>query len=550
MDIFAALNLFNMKTIKFFVFAFFVFLFWGCDSKKTISYDLVIQSATIVDTHSGSLNKNQSIAIIRDSIAVIMDNDSAKIWTAKKKVDAIGEFVIPGLWGYCENKEPREPTATLYLTTLDKQFLLHKKVSSLDTVLSADVTIAVDPQKTFQKMDGFGFTLNGGSAMHLQTMSEAARGLLLHDLFARDGNAIGVSFLRLSVGASDLDENAWSYDDIDNGTTDEKLEQFSLGYDTLYLIPTLKEILKISPNLKLMASPWSPPKWMKDNNDTKGGSLKPQWYGVYAEYLVKYIQEMKKLGIEIYALTVQNEPLHPGNNPSLLMLPEQQAEFVKNHLGPAFKKNNLDTKIIIYDHNADRPDYPISILNDPKAAKYIDGSAFHLYGGSIEALSKVHEAHPQKNIYFTEQWIGAPGDFADDFTWHIENLIIGAPRYWAKTVLEWNLAADENQEPHTDRGGCVGCLGALTISGDSVIRNPAFYIIAQASKFVPPGAMRIASEISDNIPNVAYQIPDGNLVIILQNKNKTAKKIDVQSDSNTISIELPAGAVGTLVWEI
>ena len=453
------------------------------------------------------------------------------------------------LLGCSQKKETREPIATLYLTTLDKQFLLSKKAVAFDAVESADVTLNIDPKKSYQKMDGFGYTLNGGSAMHLQNMSETTRMPLLHELFARDSTGIGVSFLRLSVGASDLDEDAWSYNDIADGTTDEKLEQFSLGYDTLYLIPTLKEILKISPDIKLMASPWSPPKWMKDNNDTKGGSLKPEWYGVYADYLVKYIREMKKHGIIIYALTVQNEPLHPGNNPSLLMLPEQQAEFVKNHLGPTFEKSKIDSKIIIYDHNADRPDYPISILNDPEAAKYIDGSAFHLYGGSIEALSEVHEAHPEKNIYFTEQWIGAPGDFAGDFTWHIENLIIGAPRNWAKTVLEWNLAADEKQEPHTDRGGCVGCLGALTISGDNVIRNPAFYSIAHASKSVPPGSVRIASDIVGNIPNVAYQIPDGNIVVILQNRNKTTKKVKLRSGASTISIELPAGAVGTMVWK-
>lgn len=457
--------------------------------------------------------------------------------------------VLACLLGCSEKKKTGESTSTLYLTTLDKQFLLHKKAVTFDDVESADVTLTIDPKKSYQEMDGFGYTLNGGSAMHLQNMSEAERMKLLHELFARDSTGIGVSFLRLSVGASDLDEDVWSYNDIADGTTDEKLAQFSLGYDTVYLLPTLKEILKISPDIKFMASPWSPPKWMKDNNDTKGGSLKPEWYGVYADYLVKYIQKMEKHGVAIYALTVQNEPLHPGNNPSLLMLPEQQADFVKNHLGPAFEKNKIDTKIIIYDHNADRPDYPIAILNDPEAAKYIDGSAFHLYGGSIEALSEVHEAHPQKNIYFTEQWIGAPGDFPGDFTWHIENLIIGAPRNWAKTVLEWNLAADEKQEPHTDRGGCVGCLGALTISGDTAIRNPAFYSIAHASKFVPPGSVRIASDIVGNIRNVAYQIADGNIVVILQNRNKTTKKIKLQSGARTISVELPAGAVGSLVWE-
>ena len=184
---------------------------------------------------------------------------------------------------------------------------------------------------------------------------------------------------------------------------------------------------------------------------------------------VKYIEAMKAEGITIDAITVQNEPLHPGNNPSLLMEAEQQKEFVKNHLGPVFEENNINTKIIVYDHNADRPDYPITILNDSVAAKYIDGAAFHLYGGEVDAISKVHEAHPDKNLYFTEQWVGAPGDFAKEMNWHTENLIIGATRNWCKTVLEWNLAADENQEPHTDRGGCDRCLGAITIKGDNVI---------------------------------------------------------------------------------
>jgi glucosylceramidase len=257
---------------------------------------------------------------------------------------------------------------------------------------------------------------------------------------------------------------------------------------------------------------------------------------------------MNDQGIVLDALTVQNEPLHPGNNPSMLFLAKKEKEFIKNYLGPAFEKNNIKTKIIIYDHNADRPDYPISILDDPKAAKYIDGSAFHLYGGSIDALTKVHNAHPDKNLYFTEQWIGAPGDFAKDFSWHIENLIIGAPRNWCKTVLEWNLAADTNQEPHTDRGGCDSCLGGITIDGDKVIRNPAYYIIAQASKFVPPGSIRIASNIPPNLPNVTYRTPEGKIVVILQNKGVGKRNIELKSGSLSFVATLEAGAVGTVVF--
>ena len=160
-----------------------------------------------------------------------------------------------------------------------------------------------------------------------------------------------------------------------------------------------------------MASPWSPPAWMKSNNSSIGGRLKSEYYDVYADYLIKYILSMKDEGIQIYSITVQNEPLHPHNNPSMLMLAEEQANFIKNHLGPKFEANNINTKIIIYDHNADRTDYPISILNDEIARQYIDGSAFHLYGGNISDLSLVHSAHPDKHIYFTEQWISSDGNF-------------------------------------------------------------------------------------------------------------------------------------------
>jgi glucosylceramidase len=256
---------------------------------------------------------------------------------------------------------------------------------------------------------------------------------------------------------------------------------------------------------------------------------------------------MKKNGITIDALTVQNEPLHPGNTPSLLMIADDQKVFVRDHLGPAFEKNGIKTKIIIYDHNADKPEYPISILDDAKAAKYIDGSAFHLYGGKVGNISQVHDAHPNKNLYFTEQWVGAPGNFKKELDWHIENLIIGAPRNWCKTVLEWNLAANEKLEPHTDRGGCDRCLGAVTISGDQVTREPAYYIIAHASKFVRPGSIRVESNLPEGLPNVAYTTPNGNVVAIIQNTSKEQKTVDVAAGKKTTTITLKAGAVATLV---
>lgn len=454
----------------------------------------------------------------------------------------------------CKGQPDSEDTMTkakLYRTSLDQSELLTEieitKNKASDS-LSVVSTIVLNPSITYQEMDGFGYTLTGGSSLHLQKMSASARAKILEELFGRGPNGIGVSYLRISIGASDLDESPWSYNDLPPGNTDPDLEHFSLAYDTLYLIPVLKEILKISPKIKIMGSPWSPPPWMKDNKDTRGGSLIKEFYPAYANYFVKYIKAMEAEGIPIDAITVQNEPLHPGNNPSLLMLAKDQGEFVKNHLGPAFKKNGISTKIVIYDHNADRPDYPISILDDSLAAQYIDGSAFHLYGGTIDTLSEVHNAHPDKHLYFTEQWIGAPGNFEENLSWHMENLIIGAPRNWSRNVLQWNLAADENQEPHTDRGGCTRCLGAITIQGDSITRNPAYYIIAHASKFVPPGSVRIDSNQEGNILNVAYATPDNKTVVILQNKDNKRVTVELKKEEEKLKITLGEKDVGTLVW--
>jgi glucosylceramidase len=286
---------------------------------------------------------------------------------------------------------------------------------------------------------------------------------------------------------------------------------------------------------------------MKSNHKSIGGSLKPECYGAYANYFVKYIKCMKAQGIRIDAITVQNEPLNAENNPSLLMQAREQSEFIKHHLGPAFKQAGLDTRIIIYDHNCDRPDYPISILDDAETRKYVDGSAFHLYNGKIDAMSTVHEAHPDKNIYFTEQWIGAPGNLTDDLAWHTRELIIGATRNWSRTVLEWNLAADSRNWPYTP-GGCSSCLGAVTIDGNKVTRNPAYYIIAHASKFVRPGSVRIATNELHQLPNVAFRTPDERRVLIVLNDGVSAQNFSIRDGDKSVTSTLPAGAVGTYVW--
>jgi glucosylceramidase len=436
-----------------------------------------------------------------------------------------------------------------WITSPVKGILFEKYDGELEfrTSSNTDPAIVVDTTVTYQTMDGFGNCLTGGSAILLNNMSQADRSRLLNELFRTDGSNLGLSYLRVSIGASDLSDRVFSYNDLAAGETDPGMEQFSIDMEKEDLIPVLREILAINPSIKILGSPWSAPLWMKTNNASVGGSLKPEWFNAYAKYFVKYIQAMQAEGITIDAITIQNEPLYGGNNPSMLMSAADQALFIKQNLGPAFAAAGITTKIIIYDHNADRTDYPLTVLNDPAARQYVDGSAFHLYGGSIDALSAVHDAYPAKNLYFTEQWVGAPGNLAEDLKWHVETLIIGATRNWCRNVIEWNLASDPNYDPHTE-GGCSQCLGTVTINGNIVSRNPAYYILAHAAKFVRPGSVRISTNMPGNIPNVAFMTPDGKKVLIVINTSPAKKNFNVKFRGNTVQLSLESGAVGTYIW--
>ncbi|MGZ5192004.1 MAG: glycoside hydrolase family 30 protein, partial [Flavisolibacter sp.] len=324
----------------------------------------------------------------------------------------------------CSNKDsvntpapPPPPLSTnevdFWLTKADETIKLEKQntILTFKTPSNPYPSIEIDESTTYQTIDGFGYTLTGGSAEVINSLIPSKKQELLQELFGSSVNSIGVSYLRISIGASDLNATPFTYDDMPTGQTDVNLTNFSLAKDMTHVIPLLKEILAINPKIKILGSPWSPPTWMKSNNSFVGGTLLPQYYSVYAQYFVKYIQAMKTEGITIDAITPQNEPLHPGNNPSLLMEAPQQADFIKNHLGPAFQNANISTKIIIYDHNADKPEYPITVMNDAGAKQFINGSAFHLYAGDISALSTVKNAHPDKAIYFTEQYTASSGNF-------------------------------------------------------------------------------------------------------------------------------------------
>ena len=454
--------------------------------------------------------------------------------------------------------EPDETGSVLPTTNSEVDFWLTKgnqteKLKKQTTVLNfasrSNVyqNIEVNESQTFQTIDGFGYTLTGGSAQVINTLTTSKKQELLQEVFGNGTNSIGVSYIRISIGASDLNQFAFTYNDLNSGT-DLALTNFSVEQDRVGVINLLKAILLINPNIKILATPWSAPAWMKTNNSLIGGKLQTQYYGVYANYFVKYIQKMQQEGIRIDAITPQNEPENPNNNPSMLMTATEQTNFIKNNLGTAFQTAGLTTKIITFDHNCDNPGYPISILNDAVANPFVNGSAFHLYAGDITAMSTAHNAFPNKDVYFTEQYTSSSGSFNFDLKWHLKNVIIGSMRNWSKNALEWNLANNTSIGPFTN-GGCSTCLGAITItSTDSYERNVAYYIIAHASKFVPVGSKRILSNNIGNLNSVAFKTPAGKKVLIVENDGNNSEIFNIKFNGKSITSSLDAGAVATYVW--
>ncbi len=459
-------------------------------------------------------------------------------------------------WG-CQGvaRAQNRHTVEVWLTSADRSALLAEQPEKLKftRATAPGVTILVDEAHAMQPIDGYGFALTGGSAQLLMQMDAVHRAALLRELFATDGKAIGVSYLRVSIGASDMNAKVFTYDDVPEGETDPQLTHFDLGPDRRDVIPILREILAINPKITILASPWTPPSWMKTNGKPKAGSLKTEDYPVYADYLVKYLQAMQREGITIAALTVQNEPLNPKNTPSLVMTLKEEGDFIATALGPALEKAGLRTKIILYDHNCDEPEYPLDILARSEAARYAEGSGFHLYEGPVSAMSKVHDAYPKKNLYLTEQMIIQPD------TQHplriaeaVNRTIVGPARNWSRNTLLWNLAADPKFGPHTDNGGCPICQGAITLDGNEVTRNLAYYTVAQVSKFVRPGAVRIASDSSDPqspLANVAFETPKHGKVLIVANTGKEPQTFRVSDNGMSFEAKLAGGDVATYVWK-
>lgn len=468
-------------------------------------------------------------------------------------------------------------TLQQWVTTGDGErlFSAGEEVTFRDGREDRSIPIIVDGRETYQEMLGFGFSLTGGSAELLMKMDASSRSRILSELFGQDPGQLNISVVRLTVGASDMNGFVFSYDDMPQGKTDWDLKHFSLSQDLKDIVPVMQEILSIHPDIWVMASPWSAPAWMKEEYDVRGPKLRRECYDVYARYLARYVMEMKKKGIRIDALTIQNEPLNSRNTPSMPWSPEDQKIFIRDYLGPAFAKQGIGTDILLFDHNCDRPDYPLSILEDPAAAAYAAGSAFHHYMGDPSAMTQVHDFRPDKDIYFTEQMIvdRSDGPLTRQIAPSVKRMLIDIPRNWSRNVILWNLAADPEANPHTGNGGCSFCFGAITLDGNAVTRNLAYYVVAHASARVPMGSFRIRStapsdpalflfedeqapgtmrlmryDASGVLPNVAFRTPDGRIVLIVANTVSSAQRVKIQYNGQFADVSLPAGAVGTYEW--
>ena len=492
-------------------------------------------------------------------------------------VAAGSALVVTALGGGGGTAAPaaRPETAHVWITTPDgSELLADRGTVAFTDAPSAAPTIVVDPSRTFQTLTGFGASITDSSAAVLYSLPATARATAMASLFAPQGD--GLDFLRQPVGASDFTTGpAYTYDDVPAGQTDYGLAHFSVAHDERQILPLLRQARRLNPALGVLATPWSPPAWMKTGGSLDGGRLidDPRIYRAYAAYLVKFVQAYRADGVPVGYLTVQNEPQnrtpagYPGTD-----LPSWQEAKVIAQLGPMLRRAGLPTKILGYDHNwtehpgdvaatppdetADVDAYPRNLLSSG-AARYLSGVAYHCYYGDPSAMTALHRQFPAQDVYFTECSGSQSSDpattFSDTLKWHARNLVLGTTRNWAKTVVNWNLALDADGGPHT--GGCATCTGVLTVHPDgTVTRNAEYYTLGHLARFVKPGAVRVASTSfgttgwNGQVMDTAFRNPDGSTVLVAHNENDDPRAVAVRYAGRTFTYTLPGGALATFVW--
>ena len=445
---------------------------------------------------------------------------------------------------------PGSDQAEMWLTTGDgAQKLAPQGPIMASGPATGDETVAIDTSKRFQQMHGYGAAMTDASAELFSRLPARPRHAIMADLFGRGPGGLGLSFTRLTVGASDFSPTHYSYDDTPGNVPDPELRHFSIAPARQHMLPRVREALAINPQLKVMISPWSAPAWMKTSRSLIKGQLEPRYYDAYARYLAGTIEAFGREGVPVSMLTIQNEPdFEPDNYPGMRANPAERAEIIGRHVGPLFRSRGLRTEILDYDHNWDNPEMPLAVLADPVARQYVAGVAWHCYEGDVPAQSTVHDAYPDKDAWFTEcsggEW--AP-KFGETLGWMTDKLIIGAAIHWARGTLLWNLALDPIHGPH--KGGCGDCRGVVTIdpATGAITRNVEYYVLGHASRFVLPGAYRVGSTADDGVAAAAFLNPDGSRVAILHRGSGEAP-VTIALDGKRYALPLPAGSVATVRW--
>jgi glucosylceramidase len=462
----------------------------------------------------------------------------------------------------------------VYQTTPDLVQALSKRASlrfSSKTVSAPGPLITVDDKERFQEIDGFGASLTDAAAwLFANRLTPAQTDATFKMLFARKGG-IAISFLRQPVGSSDLAVTFYSFDDLceqskkacttPEGVSDPNLAHFSLAHDQEYILPQLKKALAIDRRIHVMLTPWSAPGWMKTSGSMLGSDgatkvsskLRQEFYPSFATYLVKTIEGYEAAGVPVWALSVENEPLYdPPTYSGMKMEAAEQAAFFADALGPALASAHLSPKVMVYDHNWDRPDYAETVLKNPKAGVLAAGTAWHHYAGDPAVMTRNHEEFPNKDQWVTESSGG---------TWQKGNVLaeeagelIAVTRNWARSYVLWALATDQNHGPYV--GGCDTCRGLVTID----LSNPAkatvrpeldYYVLGHASRFLTPGAVRIASDepAGTQLKDVAFRNSDGTVVLYMLNAGAAEQAVNIEFRKRNAATTIPAGAVATFVWK-
>ena len=452
---------------------------------------------------------------------------------------------------------------SIVLTTDDRLHKMEPQPGINFTANSGGSNVVyVDETQTHQPIEGFGASFTDSAAYLLNEVvsPQSSLNAVMSDLFTRNGNGIGLSFMRTPMGASDLSRSIYSYDD-NNGQADVTLANFSIAHDQIDIIPIIQQARQLNPQMKLMASPWSPPGWMKTSGSMIGGGLLSSMYSPFANYFVKYLNAYQAAGIYVDYISLQNEPLFvPSNYPGMCMPPAagascsgqtnwqtDQTTAIRDYILPALTANQLTTQVLVYDHNWDQPSYPRSVFSDATilASPQVAGTAWHGYGGTPGVTTTIQNYFPTKGNYETEH---SGGTFVSDQVKADFEEITQVMRNWTRSYVKWGLALDQNMGPHS--GGCGTCTPIVTVNSSTgaVSYDIEYYTTGHFSKFVLPGASRIYSSNASGIVSVAFLNPDGSKALVVFNDSDSTQSFQVQWGNQSFAYMLPSLAGATFTW--